>query len=258
VSRVAAIDVIAAERIKLLSTRSPWWSMLGTVALGVILTVAYVATNTDAAAPANVWKSQFGVLFALPIVMVMAALAVTTEYQFGTIRLTFQAVSDRTTALLAKTLLVAGLAAVTGEATAFACWIATRIARPHDDLTLRTGQHWRNLIGTGPYFAVAAVLAIAFALIVRHTAGVVATVVAYAIAGELVLSFVPHLDRWLPLNVGKQLLTGGVVDPGVDPGPGPGAPSSAVLTPAWSLVYYGAITLVLLIAGLVTANRRDA
>ena len=39
--------------------------------------------------------------------MVMATLAVTTEYRFGTIRATFQAVPNRTRTLLAKTTVVA-------------------------------------------------------------------------------------------------------------------------------------------------------
>jgi ABC-2 type transport system permease protein len=250
--------VLAAERIKLLTTRSPRWSMVFAVATGVTLTIAYIANNTDSSHPANVWTSQFGVLFALPVIMVMAGLAVTTEYRYGTIRTTFQAVPDRLSALLAKVVLVALLSGVVGEIIAFASWISTMIARPNDDLALATGQQWRNVAGAGPYFAIAAVIAVALALLVRQTAGTVAALVAYPLAGELVLSFIPGLERWLPLNVGKKFLTGGIINAGVDPGPGPGTPSNATLSWGWALAYYCAFALVLLTIALIAAVRRDA
>jgi ABC-2 type transport system permease protein len=251
-------SVFAAERIKLLTIRSPWWCAVCTVATGVTLTVAYIVTNTDSSDPATVWKSQFGVLFAFPVTMVMAGLAVTSEYRYGTIRTTFQAVPDRISALLAKTALVALLSGAVGEVTAFASWLSTVLVRPDDDLGLVSGQHWRNVSGAGLYFAIGAVMAVALALLVRQTAGTVAALVAYPLAGELFLSVIPGLDPWLPLNVGKKFLTGGVVNAGVDPGAGPGAPSDATLPWEWALGYYAAIAVVLFTVALLVAARRDA
>ena len=58
--------------------------------------------------------TQFGVGLGQMVIMVMAALAVTTEYRFGTIRTSFQAVPQRAALLLNKTIVVATLAAVVG------------------------------------------------------------------------------------------------------------------------------------------------
>jgi ABC-2 type transport system permease protein len=248
----------AAERIKLFSTRSPWWSMAGAVAFGVALTLLHVLSDTDAQHPATTWDRQFGVQFAMPVVLVMAALSVTTEYRFGTIRTTFLAVPNRWSALVAKTALVALLAAAIGELTAFAAWGATVLAHPAGDSALNVAWEWRLVAGTGLYYAGAAVMAVALALAIRQTAGVVAVLVAYPLAGELVLSFVPGLEHWLPLNVGKRFLTAGFADPAVSAGPGPGAPSNATLGPGWALAYYVAVALLAWAACVVAASRRDA
>jgi ABC-2 type transport system permease protein len=251
-------SALAAERIKLLSTRSPWWSMIGAIAFGVGLTVLHVVSDTGAAHPATTWDRQFGVQFAMPVAMIMAALSVTTEYRFGTIRTTFLAVPGRWSALAAKTVLVAVLAALIGELTAFLAWGASAVARPEGDVALDLAWEWRMLAGAGAYYAGAAVLSVALALVVRQTAGVVAALVAYPLAGELVLSFVPGLERWLPLNVGKRFLTAGFADPAVAPGPGPGAPSNATLSPGWALASYLAIALIGWVVAVIVAGRRDA
>ena len=56
------------------------------------------------------------------VMMVMAALAVTTEYRFGTIRTSFQAVPQRAALLLGKTVVVAFLAGVVGLIASFGAW----------------------------------------------------------------------------------------------------------------------------------------
>src|SRR4051794_8177113 len=108
------MTLLAVERIKLFTTRSPWWCALITLVLTIGFAALVVGNSNDQEIPATVASTQFGYAFGMAVIMVLAALAVTTEYRFGTIRTTFQAVPHRTSALLAKTTVVALLALLIG------------------------------------------------------------------------------------------------------------------------------------------------
>lgn len=124
------MSVLAAERIKLTSTKSPWWCTVIIVALGLgigavigitakstVTTVQndiaagndpgfepYLPTLADAVAGV----SGFGVL----VLMILAALSITSEYRFGIIRTTFQAIPSRASVLGVKALLIGVFGAV--------------------------------------------------------------------------------------------------------------------------------------------------
>ena len=95
------MTLLATERIKLFTTRSPWWSML----LALVLSVGFAALIAGNASSAtgegfSTDVAESGYQFSLVVMMVMAALAVTTEYRFSTIRVSFQAVPNRTAVLV--------------------------------------------------------------------------------------------------------------------------------------------------------------
>src|SRR5215475_10251415 len=105
------MSLIAVERIKLFSTRSPWWCMI--VAAVLAIGIAALSTGFVSAAEESQvtpLMTQFGVQLGRMVMMVMAALAVTTEYRFNTIKTSFQAVPQRAAVLLNKTLVVSVLA----------------------------------------------------------------------------------------------------------------------------------------------------
>src|SRR6185369_9111485 len=110
------LALLRAERIKLFSTRSPWWCLVlaVVVTMGLSALVAGTVTEDDIATftPAS---TQFAGKFGSIIMMVMA---VTAEYRYGTIRVTFLALPRRTDALLAKAAVVALLAGLAGEVAA--------------------------------------------------------------------------------------------------------------------------------------------
>jgi ABC-2 type transport system permease protein len=239
------VNALAAERIKLLSTRSPWWG----AALAVLLVTGATALLATAAPPeagrippqVTATLLQLGMV----VVMVLAALAVTTEYRFGTIRTTFQAVPRRSTALLAKTAVVAVAAAVVGEVTAFAAWATTWALQPEHALPLDGEPAWRAVAGAGPAFAVAAVLAVAIGVLLRQTAGAVTVLLVWALLAENLLAQVPgvgeHLAAWLPFSALSGFLAG-----------------DTPLGPWGSLGWAALLAGGLLALALAVAGRRDA
>jgi ABC-2 type transport system permease protein len=249
------MTLLATERIKLFTTRSPWWSML----LALVLSIGFaalIAANINSDQLFSVSDAESGYQFSLVVMMVMAALAVTTEYRFGTIKTTFQAVPNRTALLLAKTGVVAILAAVIGEVAAFASWGIAKIIHPSASLALSGEQAWRNVAGMGLVYFVTAVIAVAVGILIRQTAGAVAILLIYTLLVENLVVLIPKIgdkiQEWMPFTVANHFLTAGA------PARGQAGPLHMPLG-AWpSLLYFAGIGAVLLIIAIATANRRDA
>jgi ABC-2 type transport system permease protein len=246
------MSLIAAERIKLVSTRSPWWcaglAIVGSVGLSSLIAVATMKDGQVA----SVASTQFGYTLGMAVVMVMATLAVTTEYSVGTIRTTFMAVPRRTPALLAKTSVVAILAAIVGLVSAFGAWGVSQLILPDADLSLTGADDWRQVAGVGLVYLIAAVIAVAVATLVRHTAGAVSIVLVWALMAEQLVELIPGVGdavrQWLPFRSAKDFLSAD--GPSNDGWLGGG--------PWLALAYFAVVAAVLLLVSLEVARRRDA
>jgi ABC-2 type transport system permease protein len=186
------MTLITVERIKLFSTRSPWWCMI----VAAVLSIGLAALATGFAsgpeeAQVTPAMTQFGVGLGQMVIMVMAALAVTTEYRFGTIRTSFQAVPQRMALLLNKTIVVATLAAVVGLVSA----------------------EWRLMFGQGLVYGIAAIFAIAVGILIRQSAGAIAILILWPLLVESLLPLIPKigddLQKWTPFTNANQFLNGG-------------------------------------------------
>jgi ABC-2 type transport system permease protein len=254
------MTLLTVERIKLFSTRSPWWSMI----LAFLLTVVFTSIFSAAAKPSDIANltpaaTQFAYGFGLVVMMVMATLAITTEYRFGTIRPTFLAVPTRTPALLAKTVVAAGLAGAVGEITAAGSWAMAKVIKPDAPLTLDTAQEYRNVFGVGLVYVVGAVVAIAVGLLIRHSAGAIVTLLVWLFLAENLLPVIPSvgktIQKWLPFVNGDNFLVVGRPESITD---GPPVVENMPFGPWGSLLYFAAWGAGLLALGLALARQRDA
>ncbi|TCO64749.1 hypothetical protein [Actinocrispum wychmicini] len=254
------MTLLAVERIKFFSTRSPWWCMALALALVVGFGALMAGTSNDIDS-VNVPSTQFGFTFGMAVILVLAALAITTEYRFNTIKTTFQAVPNRTSALLAKTTLVALVTGVLGELAAFGAWGMAKLLRPGADLAINSAADWRNVAGTGLVTGLAAVVAIAVGTLIRHTAGAVSVLLAYSLMVEKLIQLIPtagpKIYQWMPFNVANRFLTG---NPDLSPELAGGGPSmsTSTLDPWWALAYFAAFAIVMLTIAVSVAKRRDA
>lgn len=248
------MTLLSTERIKLFTTRSPWWCML----LALVLSAGFaalIAANTNGVR-FPLADAESGYQFGLIVMTVMAALAVTTEYRFGTIRTSFQAVPNRIALLLAKTGVVALVSAVIGEIAAFASLGVARLIHPSATLDLAGEAAWRNVAGMGLVYFVTAVIAISVGILIRQSAGAIAILLIYALLVENLVALIPKIgvdiQKWMPFRMADHFLTSG------QPGGGPNAGTDMPLGPWASLLYFAGIGAVLLIIALFSANRRDA
>ncbi|SHE60286.1 hypothetical protein [Streptoalloteichus hindustanus] len=250
------MSLLAVERIKLLSTRSPWWCALVALALTTGFAALVSATLSDASG-LTVALTQTGSNFGLMVVMVMAALAITTEYRFGTIRSTFQAVPNRSLVLLTKTTVVALLAGVIGELAAFGSWGVAKLVQPASDLGLDSAAEWRQVAGTGLIYALAAVVAVAVGTLVRHSAGAITLVLIWSLLVEKMVMLIPKVGgdiyRWMPFNMAGHFQSSGLSSGGDGTNPAGDMP----LGPWASLGYFAAFAAVVMTVALVVTHRRD-
>ena len=251
------MTLLAVERIKLFSTRSPYWCTALALVLGVGLTAIIAGTTNNG--EMSIGLTQFGSSqLALAVVLVMSALAVTTEYRFSTIRATFLAVPNRVSVLVAKTAVVAFIAGVLGEIIAFGSWGIAKVMSPASDLAINTGAEWRHVAGVGLLFGIGAVLAIAVGILVRQTAGAVAILLVWNMLLEGLIGIIPKvgikIQAWLPFQNANHFLQLG----GTNAAEQPGAGIDFKLSQWGSLAYFAGIAVALLVVALVVAKRRDA
>jgi ABC-2 type transport system permease protein len=240
------MSFIAAERIKLTSTRSPWWC----AAVGVAATIGVASISMiagDDTGFSGVASTQLGYGLGMAVVMVMATLAVTTEYSTGMVRTTFLAGPNRTVALLAKTFVVALGAGLIGVLAAFGSWALGLVLLPGADLALHGSVEWRQVGGVSLVYLVSAVFAVAVGILIRHTAGAVSLVLTWALMIEQLLALIPgfeSLANWLPFEAAKQFLLAGQTSGGTHP---------------WAAMgYFAAVGVGLLAVAIAVAKRRDA
>jgi len=254
------MTLLAVERIKLFTTRSPWWCALLTLAITIGFSALITAPNSDDTA--SVSSAEFGYTFGLAVIMVLAALAVTTEYRFGTIRTTFQAIPHRGSALTAKATVVAALAFVIGEVAGFGSWALAYAIKPGSDLALNSAADWINVAGIGLVYAFAAVIAVSVGILLRHSAGAISLLLIYNLAVENLIQLIPKvgadIHKWMPFNVAHKFLTGDGASNGARGGNAGPPLSDSPLSPGWAMVYFAAFALVMLAISVVVAKRRDA
>ena len=251
------MTLLAVERIKLFSTRSPYWCSALALILGVGLTAIIAGTSDNG--QMSIGLTQLGSSqLALAVVLVMSALAVTTEYRFSTIRATFLAVPNRISALVAKTVVVAFIAGVLGEIIAFGSWGLAKVMSPASDLAINTGAEWRHVAGVGLLYGIGAILAIGVGILVRQTAGAVAILLVWNMLLEGLIGIIPKvgvkIQAWLPFQNANHFLQIG----GGDAAEQPGAGIDFKLSQWGSLGYFAGIAVALLVVALIVAKRRDA
>jgi len=196
------------EWTKLRSVRSTTWSLLAiavmTIAFGA---VSCATSHTEGLAPGNpgdesvVIVSLAGVYFAQIAAVALGALAVGSEYATGTIRSTFVAHPQRRTVLSAKVAIVGGLVLGVGAAaTVVAFYIGQAIlhgngytaANGYPAATLSDESVLRTVAMVAVYPAVLALLSLAAAVIVRHTATAISVLLGLLLVPFIVGALLPE------------------------------------------------------------------
>src|SRR4051812_22982782 len=173
---------VAFEWTKLWSIRATWWNL----AIGLLLTVSFAAmvgASADASAkkgidvtmPAPHHASQAFLISQLTVV-VLATLALTSEYSSGSLRTTLQSVPARGRMLRSKTLVVMAVVAAAGFVfSMLGSLVAAPLMGGHGDYT--GGQLLGTALGAGAYLSLLAVTSIGLGTVLRSAAGTITTLI---------------------------------------------------------------------------------
>lgn len=256
-----------SEIVKLGSMRSARWcgSLAALVAVGHSALWADRYRPVSGAAsplaesglPPSVIATQVGCMPGVVLVMVMAALAATTEYRTGTITLTMLAEPNRAKVVVAKTAAVCVLAALIGECAAWLSYGAARLINPGDVGRLDSGAQVRLVAGAGLIYLVAAAAGVAIGMIVRSGVGAIAGILLYTLVIESLVSAVPSIgsviEPWMPFTMATQFLLEGSSEtfdglPWLD--------TAAALPTWWALAYITTIAATLTACAAIVTTKR--
>ncbi|GAA4537908.1 hypothetical protein [Amycolatopsis samaneae] len=247
------MNVLRAERIKLFSTRAPWWC----TAIAVVAPLAFTAVFMGLAGskvPVNVGNTQLASAQGRTVVLVLAVLAATSEINWGTLRLTFQAVPSRVPALLAKATVVGALSTAIGLVVGFGSWGVSLLVQPGADLALHTGADWRSVLGQSVTFLLTGILGVGVGLLLRNTGLALALVLVWTQLVEGLLALIPrvgpHIYPWMPFYAADQFAGGDLQRTMLRLSPPMG--------PWGYLGYFAAISVVVFAAGVAVTRHRDA
>jgi len=268
--RLRFSGVLHSEWVKLRSLRSTIWSYLVLILLpiGIGVLLASLANTDgktltgDAARNALVQYSTSGATISVLVVAVIGALVVTGEYGTGMIRSTFAAVPRRWEALAAKGVVLAAsvfvASAISVWATAF---ITMPIANANGVEASLDGGVAMPLLGASVYLTLIGLLAFAVGIILRSTAGAIASVLGLMLVAPVIVQLIQGFTnaKWLgtvnnvlPQNAGQPLMQFGTEDTS-------GWHDGVLALGGWSgFAVLAAWVVVATVTALVLAQERDA
>ena len=250
------MSLLTVERIKLFSTRSPYWCLGAIVVAAAAFGLLFGLV--DSGQQAIPYFALRGVGLGESIFMVMAALAVTTEYRFNTLKSTFLAAPKRVEVLLAKTVLLAGLGAVVGFVCAVGAFFLTKaLAKQPPMPLLLQGDTWRQVAGYAALFAIAAIISVSVGTLLRQSAGAIALLLLWPLLIESLFTLIPTIGPkvgpWLPFAAGGRF-----IDPTSLPARFGDVVDRSGPTPVQGLLVFLATGVLLWLIAAVVLQRRDA
>ncbi|HLR28517.1 MAG TPA: ABC transporter permease subunit [Ruania sp.] len=256
--------VLAAERRKLCTLRSTWWTLGLTIVLMTLMAfgqAAAVAETLKTPEGTDIFAGVHGAeivtsgyQFGMLTIAVLGALVITGEYSTGMLRSTFAAVPTRLPVLAAKAIVLAVVTVVTTAVAFVTSYAATApILTDHDLLpSLTDSTTWQIAGGVAAFLVAAVLLALGVGLLLRSTAGSVSVAITVllllpGILQFITLDWVQDAIEYLPVPAATAFVTVSDAFGGAGSlGPWQGA----VVVAGWAIVP--------MVAGAIVLRRRDA
>jgi ABC-2 type transport system permease protein len=253
-------DTLRSEFCKLRSVRSTLWTITAAVVSNVVLAALAAIfipsrlSAQDKASTDAIRLSLSGLHLSQIAIGVLGALVITSEYGTGMIRATFTAVPRRRLVLTAKAIVFATTALLAGIGSCLAAYLTFQAFLPGDgdNLTSSIGDPGvlRAVIGGGLYLAMLGMLGLGLGMIIRSSAGTIATLFGILFVPSILISLLPSswqttIGRYLPMNAGEQIFIAVNHD-------------TNTLSPWTGFAVFSLYAAAALTAGFLLINRRDA
>lgn len=251
-------NVLRSEWCKFRSVRSTFWTMIAAIASNIViasLAAIFIVPNLsaeDRVTTDSIRLSLAGLHLSQIAVGVLGALIITSEYGTGLIRTTFAAVPQRRVVLLAKTLVFTVSALVVGVSSCFVAYVVFEASLTGEELSASLGDPGvvRAIVGGGLYLVVLGLLGLGLGVIIRSSAGTIATLFGVMFVPSILIDLLPgswqeNIGPYLPMDAGNQIFIAVQSDPN----------SLGPWTGFGVFALYGVVALAI---GFVVIGRRDA
>ena len=243
------IDLVAAEWLKLRTTRL----LYGSIPAAVALSFAAVAGAVLSADSAAELESTAGIRDTLSVtgtgailVLVVGIIISAGEYRHGTAADTFLTTPRRHQVATAKLTLGATVGLAAGVITSAACVGIATLLYNIEDATFPFGdaEAWAILAGTLAYTTLFAILGVALGVLIRNQVLAIAGALAWlAVIEHTLVILVPDIGRWLPVAAGQAIVRTNLDD---------------LLSPLAGTAVLTAYAVAIAAAGIRVAATRDA
>jgi ABC-2 type transport system permease protein len=243
------IDLVAAEWLKLRTTRL----LHGTVPAAVALSFAAVAGEVVASDGAAALESDEGVRQVLAVtgtgailMLVVGIVMAAGEHRHGTVADTFLTTPGRRQVVAAKLTVAAGLGVAVGAVSSLACVGIAGLLYRADGATfpLADAEVWPTVAGALVYTTLFAVLGVGLGSLIRNQVVAVTGALAWlAVVEHALVNLAPDVGRWLPVAAGQAVVR---------------SPLGDLLSPLAGAVVLATYTTVITLAGLRAVATQDA
>jgi hypothetical protein len=258
-SRGDFVNVLRAEFAKLRTVRSTYWTLLialtGNIGFAV-LAGALIAPRLSVHDRAQVDVVQLGLAgihLSQVAYGVLGALVITGEYGSGMIRASLAAVPRRRTLIAAKALVFSAVALVSATLSSVAGYVVFLVALPANTLSgtsLSSPGVARAVVGGGLYLTVLGLIGFGLGVVLRSSAGAIATLFGLLFVPPLMLDLLPgawkdDVGPYIPMESGSQIFVAVRHE-------------AAALAPWNGFAVFCAYAVAALLGGFLLINRRDA
>jgi ABC-2 type transport system permease protein len=197
--------LLRAELRKVTATPITWWLLLGTVAIGVLGTLApLIAVDgkpVDLLSDQQLRSAMHGAAGGSILVMVAGIIGMAGEWRFGQVTHAFLTTPQRWRVVAAKTIIYLGVGLVYGVAASAAATVAATGWYHAKDLALPYGRSavWLTLLGCLAVSVLLGALGVAVGAIARNLVAAIVVALAWTVLVEPALfAAAPAVFRWLP------------------------------------------------------------
>jgi ABC-2 type transport system permease protein len=250
---------LRSEFTKIRSTRSTYWTLLAlivvTVGFGALASAGTASHASDLGPNFDpTQRSLGGMYISQLIIAVLGALTITSEYSTGMIRTSLTAMPRRGVVFMAKAIVFAVVAFVTGIVTSFCAFFLGQalMSGKHINATLSQPNVLRAVIGGALFLTVCGMLAFGIGMILRHTAGAITASIGLLFVVTILVNFLPHswqvdVDKWMPALAGSQIWS-----------TRPVVGDTPMFAPWNGFIVFACYAVAALIGGMLVFRGRDA
>lgn len=206
-------DLVAAEILKLRTTRTVQWLLAGTVLFAAVAVSGAVLTadsrGVDLASPLGIRTALHVAGAGGAFVVVLGIVTTAGEFRRGTATETFLTTPQRGRVIAAKLITMAGVGFAFGlvaASVAFGLW-RMLLQREGIAVPLSDQNIWLTLLGAVISPALNAAIGVGVGAVVRNQVAAIVGALAWLFVGEsLLISVASGVARWLPGAAGQGLI----------------------------------------------------